>query len=224
MRALSSTIVHPRGGFLTDKIFVPREVWQTRGVKLKLVEDKVASCDLLTAALGRLSNVDTYDADAVKGELESFEEVMDRAQAALAKKLGGDVGPQGALGMFKDAPTANSALAIGNNSSETTTSTDKGAKSNSGKSYLSSWRKLRNKSSGAPLSGSGKVSPPTLKVDGKDQHTIPSVPMTNFVPVERRGTKRQAQNLAFEGPNRDYMGSLARLFDGVQILGKSALF
>ena len=224
MRALSSTIVHPRGGFLTDKLFVPREVWQTRGVKLKLVEDKVANCDLLTAALGRLSTVDTYDADAVKAELESFEEVMDRAQAALAKKLGGDVGPQGALGMFKDAPTANGASATGYNTSETTTGSDKGAKSNSGKSYLSSWRKLRNKSSGAPLSGNGMVSPPSLKVDGKDQHTIPSVPMTNFVPVERRGNKRQAQNLAFEGPNRDYMGSLARLFDGVQILGKSALF
>ena len=27
--------------------------------------------------------------------------------------------------------------------------------------------------------------------------------------------------MSFEGPNRDYMGSLARLFEGVQVLGKS---
>lgn len=227
MRALSSTIVHPRGGFLTDKLFVPREVWQTRGVKLKLVEDKVASCDLLTAALGRLAGVDTYDADAVKAELESFEEVMDRAQAALAKKLGADVGPHGALGMFKEASAAHVGSTAGNAPPESsTTGVDKAAKSNSGKSYLSSWRKLRNKSSGAPLSGgSGTAAPaPTFRVDAQDAHTMASVPMTSFVPVERRGNKREARNLLFEGPNRDYMGSLARLFDGVQILGKSALF
>ncbi|KAI5363677.1 Putative MIT domain-containing protein [Septoria linicola] len=222
MRALSSTIVHPRGGFLTDKLFVPREVWQTRGVKLKLVEDKVANCDLLTAALGRLAGVDTYDADAVKSELESFEEVMDRAQAALAKKLGSDVGPHGVTGMFKDASAANVASAAANSSSEPSNGADKAAKSNSGKSYLSSWRKLRNKSSGTPLSGGSALTPPTLKTDGKDHHTMPSVPMTSFVPVERRGTKREARNLVFEGPHRDYMGSLARLFDGVQILDQIA--
>ncbi|PIA96419.1 hypothetical protein CB0940_10813 [Cercospora beticola] len=223
MRALASTIVHPRGGFLTEKLFVPREVWQTRGVKLKLVEDKVANCDLLTAALGRLANVNTFDADAVKAELETFEEVMDRAQAALAKKLGSDVGPHGVTGMFKDASAANVTYTAGNSPSDTNAPADKATKSNSGKSYLTSWRKLRNKSSGAPLSGGGVASVAANNKDGgKEQHTMQSVPMTSFVPVERRGNKREARNLVFEGPNKDYMGSLARLFDGVQILDQIA--
>lgn len=50
-----------------------------------------------------------------------------------------------------------------------------------------------------------------------------SVPMTNFIPVERRGQKA-APNLkamAFEGPQKEYMGSLARLVQGIGILGKS---
>ncbi|KAK3092142.1 hypothetical protein LTR53_019766, partial [Teratosphaeriaceae sp. CCFEE 6253] len=74
MRSIAATLTHPKGAFLTTRVFVPREVWQTRGVKLKAVEDKVANCDLLTAALGRLAGVDTYDADAVMEELQSFEE------------------------------------------------------------------------------------------------------------------------------------------------------
>ncbi|RMY34348.1 hypothetical protein D0864_16724, partial [Hortaea werneckii] len=60
MRALASTLIHPKGGFVTTKLFIPREVWQTRGVKLKALDDKVANCDLLTAALGRLAGVDTF--------------------------------------------------------------------------------------------------------------------------------------------------------------------
>jgi hypothetical protein len=223
MRALSSTISHPRGGFLTTKLFVPREVWQTRGVKLKMVEDKIANCDLLTAALGRLKGVDTYDADAVMEELQSFEEVMERVQMSLTRKLGSDVGVQGVSGMFKDAPpSTGGASTTGNTSSDAASGADKAAKSNSGKSYLTSWRKLRNKSSGAPVSGSAAVLASAKAPEIKEQHTMASVPMTSFVPVERRGNKREARNLMFDGPNREYMGSLARLFDGVQVLGKSA--
>lgn len=220
MRALSQTITHPRGGFLTSKLFVPREAWQTRGVKLRLVEDKVANCDLLTAALGRLAGVDTYDADAVADELQSFEEVMERVQAVLAKKLGSDVGVHGVNGMFKDASAATASTAMGNPHGPDGAPADKAAKSNSGKSYLTSWRKLRNKSSGTPLSTNSSQA--SAKSAGKEQHLMPSVPMTSFVPVERRGNKREVRNLVFEGPNKEYMGSLARLFDGVQVLGKSS--
>ncbi|EGP86457.1 uncharacterized protein MYCGRDRAFT_109842 [Zymoseptoria tritici IPO323] len=223
MRAMSSTIVHPRGGFLSTKMFVPREVWQMKGVKLKMVEEKVANCDLLTAALGRLSGVDTNDADAVMDELQSFEEVMERVQAALTKKLGSDVGVHGVAGMFKDASAAAVSNAVGNShGSDSAAASDKAAKSNSGKSYLSSWRKLRNKSSGAPMTSSSAGNSNSRSSNGKDQHTMPSVPMTTFVPVERRGNKRDARNLVFEGPNKEYMGSLARLFDGVQILDQIA--
>ena len=54
LRCIASTINHPRGGYLTTRLFFPREAWQTRGVKLKSIDEKIANCDLLTAALGKL--------------------------------------------------------------------------------------------------------------------------------------------------------------------------
>ena len=218
MRAIASTITHPRGGFLTTKVFVPREVWLTKGVKLKLVEDKIANCDLLTAALGRLAGVDTYDAEAVMDELQNFEEVMERVQAAMAKKLGSEVGSQGMAGMFKDVSTGMQSNGAQAQNTESVAGTDRSTKGNSGKSYLNSWRRLRGKSSGAPLSTGLNVAEKPLE---KESPNMASVPMTNFVPVERRGrNKRDARNLSFDGPHKEYMGSLARLFEGVQALGK----
>lgn len=228
MRAIGSTITHPRGGFVTSRLFVPHDVWQTRGVKLKSLDEKVANCDLLTAALGRIAGVDTYDADAVMEELQGFEEVMERVQATLTKKLGSDVGVHGAISMFKDAATTSgTGNASTANSDAASGITDKAAKSNSGKSYLSSWRKLRSKSSGTPLSSlnnPSKINVGASAVGDKGEpYTMASVPMTNFIPVERRGQKA-APNLkamAFEGPQKEYMGSLARLVQGISILGKS---
>lgn len=228
MRCLASTITHPRGGYVTTKLFVPREVWQTRGVKLKNIDDKVANCDLLTAGLGQLSEVDTFDADAVMDELQRFEEVMERAQTSLVKKLGGDVGVHGVAALFKDAPppgTGASVVGETDKSADTLSgSTDKNTKSHSGKGYLNSWRKLRSKSSGAPAGHTGPAAYAALKHTSgdKDANAMATVPMTHFVPVERRGQKRDVRNLSFDGPNREYMGSLARLFQAVQVLDQIA--
>lgn len=214
MRAIGSTLTHQRGGFITTRLFVPREVWQTRGVKLKNVDDKIANCDLLTAALGRLSGVDTYDADAVLEELQSFEEVMERLQPVLVKKLGSDVGVHGISGLFKDAATSAGGT-MHSSTSDTTGGAEKAAKSKEGKSYLHSWRKLRSKSSGTPLNG-----PNVVGKGDREVPTMASVPMTSYVPVERRREKKDVRSLVFEGPNREYMGSLARLFEAAQVLGK----
>ena len=223
MRNMASTITHPKGGFLTTRLFVPREVWMTKGVKLKSIEDKIANCDLLTAALGRLAGVDTYDADAVMEELQSFEEVMERVQNSFVKKLGNDVGISGLHSLFKDASaSATSGTTASAQTAESITGIEK-IRSKEGKGYLNSWRKLRSKSSGAPITG-GQTNKAANKAAEKEALTMSTVPMTNFVPVERRGLKKDVRNLTFEGPNREYMGSLARLFDGVQVLGRSPLF
>lgn len=219
MRTIASTLTHPKGGFLTTRLFVPREVWQTRGVKLKSVEDKIANCDLLTAALGRLAGVDTYDADAVMEELQNFEEVMERVQAALVKRIGSDVGINGLAGIFKDAGSSSMGGTAGTHGTETTTGAEK-TRSKEGKGYLNSWRKLRSKSSGAPIASS-QANKAANKTAEKELPTMDSVPMTSYVPVERRGHKKDVRNLVFEGPNREYMGSLARLLEAAQVLGKS---
>ncbi|PHH77163.1 hypothetical protein CDD82_3639 [Ophiocordyceps australis] len=94
MRCLYQTMVHPRGGYMSTKLFVPRDVWKVKGVKLKSIEDKVANCDILTGALQRLSKVDTCDADAVLDEMQSLEGVLEQVQVSLSRKLGNEVGVQ----------------------------------------------------------------------------------------------------------------------------------
>ncbi|KAF2487289.1 hypothetical protein BDY17DRAFT_319842 [Neohortaea acidophila] len=244
MRNIHASLTHPKGAFLTSKLFVPREVWQTRGVKLKSIEDKIAQLDLLTAALGKLGEVDTLDAEAVMVELQSFEDVMERVQAALSKRLGGDVGVGGLPGLFREASYGNLSAS---SSAKTSLISDaisvaKGREGGGagGKGYLASWRKLRSKSSGAPVAGMGSSNMHNNAKGGfptaseKEAFDLPSVPMTSWYAVEhRRGAQKREQArdnnnnnsssfVSNEGPQREYVNSLVRLFDGVRILDQIA--
>ena len=62
MRCIYQTLAHPRGGYISNKLFVPRDVWKVKGVKLKNIDEKISNMDLLTAALMKLGRVDTCDA------------------------------------------------------------------------------------------------------------------------------------------------------------------
>jgi hypothetical protein len=206
MRCLYQTIAHPRGGYLTTKLFVPRDVWRVRNVKLKAVEEKISNLDLLTAALLKLAKADTYDADAVLEEMQSFENVLDQVQALWAKKLGNEVGVQGSMSLFKFSTPEDVSAATEHSSSKPSGGT--------GKSYLTSWRKLRSKSTGtgftAPVSGP--------KDSNRDTPTMNSLPMTGDAGF--RVVKRNMPQIQCSGPNANYMSALARLFDAAQVLGK----
>ncbi|TVY30501.1 hypothetical protein LHYA1_G000538 [Lachnellula hyalina] len=212
MRALYQTIAHPRGGYLSTKLFVPRDVWRVKGVKLRNVEDKILSCDYLTAALMKLAKVDTFDADAVLEEMQSLEGILEQVQATLTKKLGNEVGVQGSGGMFKDAPP--------NGDAETSTTAPKSG-SMSSKSSSFSWRRLRSKNSGVGLSNaySSKTTPTDLPKEGL---TMSTLPMTTTSVAKVRFAKRDVSEVQFSGPNANYMGALARLFDAAQTLDQIA--
>ncbi|XP_014555829.1 hypothetical protein COCVIDRAFT_16609, partial [Bipolaris victoriae FI3] len=222
MRCFYQTIAHPRGGYLSTKLFIPRDVWRVKGVKLKNVEDKIANCDMLTAALQKLAAVDTNDADAVLEEMQSLELVLDQVQAQLAKKLGNEVGIQSVSILFKDATTVGEGTASADGVSKgPTTSQDfvpKGAVAQ-GKSYLASWRKLRSKNSGVNLANMATGTTRSTEVP-KDTLVMATLPMTSLTSI--RFAKRDISGMNFEGPNAGYMGSLARLFDAVQILDQIA--
>ncbi|KAF1945780.1 hypothetical protein EJ02DRAFT_25262 [Clathrospora elynae] len=221
MRCFYQTIAHPRGGYLSTKLFIPRDVWRVKGVKLKNVEDKIANCDLLTAALQKLASVDTNDADAVLEEMQSLELVLDQIQTQLAKKLGHEVGVHSVSALFKEATT------VGEGAASVTDGSAKGSHGSQdhapksavahGKSYLTSWRKLRSKNSGVNLASMASVK--NVEVP-KDTLVMATLPMTSMPAI--RFAKRDLSGLVFEGPNAGYMGSLARLFDSVQILDQIA--
>tara|TARA_R110002003_G_scaffold104_41_gene8554 strand:- start:11661 stop:14090 length:2430 start_codon:yes stop_codon:yes gene_type:complete len=215
MRCFYQTIAHPRGGYLSTKLFIPRDVWRVKGVKLKNVEDKIANCDLLTAALQKLASVDTLDADAMLEEMQALEVVLDQVQTQLAKKLGNEVGVHSVSTLFKDAHTVGEGATIDGLSRQTTQEHVPKSAVAQGKSYLTSWRKLRSKNSGVNLASmaSSKSEVP------KDSLVMNTLPMTSLPTI--RFAKRDISGVHFEGPNSGYMSSLARLFDSAQILGRS---
>lgn len=205
MRCIYQTIAHPRGGYLSTKLFIPRDVWRVKNVKIKAVEEKVSNCDLLSAALLKLSKVDTYDADAVLEEMQAFESVLDQVQMSLSKKLGSEVGVQGAMPLFKTAQAFDDTATVDALPPRTSNAPSK--------SYLSSWRKLRSKNSGF-----GAASFPNSKEASRDYLTMSSLPMTP-IPNAQHANRNLAQ-VQFNGPNAHYMSALARLCDAAQVLGK----
>ncbi|OBT48525.1 hypothetical protein VE00_01283 [Pseudogymnoascus sp. WSF 3629] len=210
MRAFYQTLVHTRGGYLSTKLFVPRDVWRVKGVKIKGLEEKISCCDLLTAALQRLAQVDTFDADAVLDEMQAFEDVLEQARAILVRKLGNDVGVQGSGMLFKDASTTST-------EAETTTTTSK-TSSGIGKQSSFSWRRLRSKSSGVALNNYGGRT--AVTETPKEGHTISTLPMTTS--GSTRFAKRDISQVQFTGPNANYMSALAKLFDAAQVLDQIA--
>lgn len=211
LRAIYQTIAHPRGGYVSNRLFVPRDIWRVKNIKLKNVEEKVSNCDYLTAALLKLGKVDNMDANAVKEEMELFETVMEQVHSNLSKKLGSDVGVQGAAQLFKSFGAGDETAYPEALASKTTNA--------SSKSYLS-WRKLRNKNSLGP--GRPSVSSNTATRDGhKEGSTLRSIPMTSA--TNPRFAKRDVNQVQCVGPNPSYMGALARLCDAAQILGKQGI-
>lgn len=218
MRCFYQTIAHPRGGYLSTKLFIPRDVWRVKGVKLKNVEDKIASCDILTAALQKLALVDDTDAEAMLKEMQALELVLEQVQAQLVKKLGNDVGPHSVSTLFKDATTVGEGMASADGGIKGSHgSQDHGPKGAvaQGKSYLSSWRKLRSKNSGVNLAALASTRNTEV---AKDTLVMSTLPMTSLTKIKH--APRDVSSVVFEGGNSSYMGSLARLFDAVQVLGR----
>ncbi|EFQ97782.1 hypothetical protein MGYG_08903 [Nannizzia gypsea CBS 118893] len=207
MRCLYETITHPRGGYLTTKLFIPRDIWKVKNVRIKGLEEKISNCDLLTAALLKLASVDINDADAVLEEMQAFENILDQVQAVWSRKLGNEVGVQGAMALFKLS------------SDDTSPAVDSSSKlsSSGSKSYLSSWRKLRSKSSGVSNTSSSGISRDN---GGRENLTMTSLPMTET--AASASPRRDALGLNCTGPNANYMSALARLFDAAQVIDQIA--
>ena len=265
MRAVYQTITHPRGGYLSAKLFVPKDVWTAKGVKLKNLDDKIATCDLLTAALQKLAVVDTYDADAVLEEMQALELILDQAQATLNKKVGSEVGVAGMSSVFRDASAGSAGTGAITGSDGTSIHSEASSSARSAmsqsKSMLSSWRKLRSKNNSPATpsimtSGPGGAAVPNGAVFGSGSGnntnsgsgnsglalggassgagrdainsrdasslSMPTLPMTAAAMAHQqvRFPRRDLAQVEFLGPNANYMGSLARLFDAVQVLGE----
>ncbi|KAI2464223.1 hypothetical protein F4781DRAFT_425743 [Annulohypoxylon bovei var. microspora] len=219
MRALYQTLAHPRGGYISNRLFIPRDAWKVKGVKLRALEDKISQCDLLTAALLKLARVDSNDADAVLEEMQSFENILEMVQTTLSRKLGHEVGTQG-MSAYRDERDAEAAPPVPRSASV------------SGKGGAFSWRRLRNKGSAANMtsaygaksnsggSGGPGVSERDVISSVGSMGSIPSLPMSAH--PSSKPAKRDVTSVNFDGPYGNYMASLARLFDAAQTVDQIA--
>lgn len=209
MRCLYQALAHPRGGYVTTKLFIPRDIWRVRNVKLKALDDKISQCDNLITALLKLAKVDTLDADAVLEELQSFESIIEQVRTTLQKKLGNEVGFSGSSNLFK------------NNSEDQDATASKSSGTTAKSSIASSWRKLRSKSS-APAMGNQPGS--KEMASGLNMSSLPMT-MSSVMSSSRSHANRklnppptpsQLPNVAII--HATYMSTLARLFDAAQVL------
>ncbi|KAI4170859.1 MAG: hypothetical protein LQ343_004623 [Gyalolechia ehrenbergii] len=210
MRCIYQSITHPRGAYITTRLFLPRDIWKVTNVKLKNVDEKVSSCDLLTATLLNLAKVNTFDANAVLEEMQGLEQIMEQSQAVLSKRLGSEVGVSGAAWLAKGSgEMASSGEVYGGKSGNAGT-----------KSYLSSWRKkmLKNSSMGAGFAASTISNKP--KDGDKEAPVMSSLPMTTS--QHSRFPRRDLRQVEYVGPHSHYMGALARLCDAAQFLDQIA--
>ncbi|KAF8447094.1 hypothetical protein BDZ91DRAFT_752486 [Kalaharituber pfeilii] len=201
MRCLYQTIAHPRGGYISARLFVPRDVWQIKGIKIKAVDDKISVCDLVSAALAKLSIIQSGDGNinAIFEEMQSLEGVLDRVQAVLSKKLGNDVGAAGATTLYGSSSNGDGGIGDG--------------KGSTGKSYLS-WRKLRSKNSNTALATSFGME------TGFETPNFPmATPRTGSDPPPPP-PERNLKAVQFSGPNAAYIAALARIFDAAQVLDR----
>ncbi|KAG0636546.1 hypothetical protein HOY80DRAFT_891164 [Tuber brumale] len=211
MRCFYQTVAHPRGGYISARLFVPREVWFIKGVKIRAVDDKISACDLVSAALARLARIKHNDIHALYEEMQSLEGVLDRAQAVLSKKLGNEVGSVGARSLYQTEHT----ISEGNAHDMVTKSTGV----TGGKSYFS-LRKLRTKSSNTALSSFGSSS----NLAGGDFYGSSGLPMAAGTTDSSSQPKRNLEGVTFGGPHAAYISALARLFDAAQILDRLPVF
>lgn len=212
LRCIYQTIAHPRGGYISTRLFIPSSIWRVKNVKLKSVDEKISACDLLSAALSKLAQVDTFNDDAVLEEMQFLENVIEQVQSSLSKKLGNEVGVLGTSALFKGASATD------DGSFHTDLSVSKISNTHS-KSYLSSWRKIRSKNSGP-----GAIPPASaivLREGSKDGPTLESLPMTSQ--LDPNFPKRDLSRIHYGGPNSNYMSALARLCDAAQVLGRFSI-
>ncbi|KAK9696375.1 hypothetical protein K7432_012504 [Basidiobolus ranarum] len=101
MRCFERSMVS--GGFISNKMYIPRSLWYQSGARLSAIEAKISACELITATLYNMAlslgqnipptsttpatHFKELDIVILLKELESFDTVLYSVQNNLAKKL-----------------------------------------------------------------------------------------------------------------------------------------
>jgi len=85
MRLLSRSMYE--GGYLTPRLYVPRQLWYQRGVKYVAIDTKYQACINLVQHLQKIRNTKVENCSEVYEVLRGLENEMEAIQNMLSKKL-----------------------------------------------------------------------------------------------------------------------------------------
>ncbi|CAG8547602.1 3710_t:CDS:2, partial [Funneliformis caledonium] len=85
MKLLERTMT--TGGYLTPKLFIPRNLWLQGHVKLAAIDTKISSCEVVSTCLMKLTKTTFNDMDNLAKELEYIDPILEGLQNSLARKL-----------------------------------------------------------------------------------------------------------------------------------------
>ncbi|KAL1917024.1 uncharacterized protein VTP21DRAFT_5222 [Calcarisporiella thermophila] len=116
------------GAFITERLYIPREIWMQNNVRVPAIETKIQICDILSGALHRISAWERLDdLQGTVKRLEFLQTALGSVQNMLAKKE--FTKDQGSLGSSTSRQASPTSLTLFS------------GKSNSPTSIKSLWRK-----------------------------------------------------------------------------------
>ncbi|KAI7854571.1 hypothetical protein BDC45DRAFT_129770 [Circinella umbellata] len=77
------------GGYLTDKLYIPKQIWNQTNVRLPSVDAKLAACELLIPVLDRMNLLqnDRLLLSEVTKEIMTLEQALEQIKEGFARKL-----------------------------------------------------------------------------------------------------------------------------------------
>ncbi|EMR09738.1 hypothetical protein PNEG_01923, partial [Pneumocystis murina B123] len=95
-------IIKSEGSYITPRLFIPKDIWYVKNVKLKGEEEKIKVCESLIFTLNKIKSLKQDDLQSLIRELVYLDNMVDIFRFWLLKKFGTEVvNPKKRYGIIK---------------------------------------------------------------------------------------------------------------------------
>ncbi|QSL66201.1 hypothetical protein MERGE_000576 [Pneumocystis wakefieldiae] len=101
-KLLMPFIIKSEGSYITPRLFIPKDIWYVKNVKLKGEEEKIKVCESLIFTLNKIKSLKQDDLQSLIKELAYLDNMVDIFRFWLLKKFGTEVvNPKKRYGIIK---------------------------------------------------------------------------------------------------------------------------
>ncbi|KTW28113.1 hypothetical protein T552_01974 [Pneumocystis carinii B80] len=101
-KLLMPFIIKSEGSYITPQLFIPKDIWYVKNVKLKGEEEKIKVCESLIFTLNKIKSLKKDDLQSLIKELVYLDNMVDIFRFWLLKKFGTEVvNPKKRYGIIK---------------------------------------------------------------------------------------------------------------------------